>query len=148
MRQLVSSTEKAYLAGFLDGDGSIYVQAKPNKTYRYGFQVAPYVVLYQSKKGESSFKRLCSLIGLGYIRERKDGILEYIIGREKNIELFLKIIAPYVLLKKGQVKLTLEIIRRKSLVKNRKDFISLMKLIDRFRELNYSKKRLTRILTP
>jgi hypothetical protein len=148
MKQLVSSTKRAYLAGFLDGDGSVYVQAKPNKTYRYGFQIAPYVVLYQSKKVRNNFKQLCSLIGLGYIRERKDGILEYIIGREKNIELFLKIVAPYVLLKRSQIKLILEIIKKKSSIKSRKDFKSLMRLIDRFRELNYSKKRIARILTP
>ena len=145
---MISSTKRAYLAGFLDGDGSIYVQAKPNKTYHYGFQIASYVVLYQSKKGAENFKKLCSLIGLGYIRERNDGILEYIIGKEKSIKAFLNIVAPYVLLKKRQVKLILEIIERKALVKNRKDFVCLMKLVDRFRELNYSKKRITRILTP
>ena len=40
----------AYLAGFLDGDGSIYVRAKPNLSYKYGFQIAPYIVFFQSKK--------------------------------------------------------------------------------------------------
>jgi hypothetical protein len=34
-----SSEHKAYLAGFLDGDGSIYARLKPNNTYRFGFQV-------------------------------------------------------------------------------------------------------------
>ncbi len=44
MSKKISSTQKAYLAGFLDGDGSIYVRIKPNNTYKYGFQVAPYIV--------------------------------------------------------------------------------------------------------
>jgi len=44
----LSSNQKAYLAGFLDGDGSIYVRAKPNQTYRFGYQIAPYIVFYQS----------------------------------------------------------------------------------------------------
>lgn len=46
----LSSQQKAYIAGFLDGDGSIYVQLKPNPTYRYRFQVSPAIVFYQSEK--------------------------------------------------------------------------------------------------
>ena len=46
----------AYLAGFLDGDGSIYVRAKKNDSYKYGFQIAPYIIFFQSKKEESNFE--------------------------------------------------------------------------------------------
>ena len=71
---MLTQTQKAYLAGFLDGDGSIYVRLKPNPTYKYGFQVAPYIVLFQSHKEKENFEKICSLIGLGYLRIRKDGI--------------------------------------------------------------------------
>ena len=56
MKKLISQTKRAYLAGFLDGDGSIYVQLKPNKTYRFGFQDAPYIVLFQSQKDQKNFE--------------------------------------------------------------------------------------------
>ena len=144
----LSSTQKAYLAGFLDGDGSIYVRLKPNSTYRYGFQVAPYIILFQSQKERSKFEKVCSLVGLGYIRERKDGILEYTIGRKEAIETFLKMVKPYVILKKEQCALMLEILDMKTEVKNKDDFRALMNKIDRFRELNYSKKRKRHTLTP
>ena len=65
-----TQNQRAYLAGFLDGDGSIYVRLKPNPTYRYGFQVAPYIVLFQSQKDRKNFERVCSLINLGYLRVR------------------------------------------------------------------------------
>ena len=146
MRKL-SSTQKAYLAGFLDGDGSIYVRLKPNPTYKFGFQVAPYIVFFQSAKGEANFQNLCSLLDLGYLRRRKDGILEYTIGRNDAIAEFLALVKPYVILKKKQVDLMLQIMRAKSAVKDKKDFKVLMKLIDSFRELNYSKKRKIRTLT-
>lgn len=148
MSQKISSTQKAYLAGFLDGDGSIYVQLKPNSSYRYKFQVAPYIVLYQSLKDKSNFLRICSLIGLGYMRERSDGILEYIIGKTDNIKRFLALVFPYLILKKEQASLMNKILEAKEKVKDRKDFTKLMKLIDRFRNLNYSKKRKNRIVTP
>ncbi len=145
--QKLSSTQKAYLAGFLDGDGSIYVRLKPNPTYKFGFQVAPYIIFFQSAKGEANFQNLCSLLNLGYMRKRKDGILEYTIGRNDAIAKFLSMVEPYVILKKKQVDLMLEIMQAKSLVKDEKSFGMLMKLIDSFRELNYSKKRLVRTLT-
>jgi len=139
--QSLSSTQKAYLAGFLDGDGSIYVRLKPNDTYRYGFQVAPYIILFQSKKERHKFETICSLIGLGYIRERKDAILEYTIAREGAIRAFLAMVQPYLILKNEQAALMIEILDMKAKIKDSKDFRALMKMIDRFRELNYSKKR-------
>ncbi|MEK7579900.1 MAG: LAGLIDADG family homing endonuclease [Patescibacteria group bacterium] len=148
MRIIPSAKIRAYLAGFLDGDGSIYVQLKANSSYRYGYQVAPYVVFFQSSKERQVFENLCSLIGYGYIRERKDGILEYIIGKRSDIKEFLSWIKPFLILKKRQADLMLKILDFRESIKSEKDFKVLMKLIDNFRELNYSKKRKIRTLTP
>ncbi len=143
-----SSTISAYLAGFLDGDGSIYVRIKPNPTYRYGFQIAPYIVLFQSNQDRKNFERICSLIGLGILRERKDGILEYSINRAENLKLFLESVRPFLILKRKQAELMLKILAKKEKVKNHKDFEKLAQLVDTYRELNYSKKRKIRTLTP
>ena len=148
MDQLISSTQRAYLAGFLDGDGSIYAQLKPNKSYRYGFQIVSYIVLFQSQKEKDNFAKICAMIQLGYLRIRKDGILEYIIGTQQGINNFIKLVEPYVIMKKSQVALLKKIIAEKNKIKNQKDFNALAKLIDTFRELNYSKKRKVRTLTP
>ena len=145
---MINRIQTAYIAGFLDGDGSIYVQAKPNSTYKYGFQVAPYIVLFQSQKDQDNFEKVCSLVGLGYLRVRKDGILEYIISRNEAVLNFLKKVKPFVILKRKQVDLMLEILDKKGRVKNMNDFQALINLIDRFRELNYSKKRKKRTITP
>ena len=148
MLKSISSTKKSYLAGFLDADGSIYVQAKPNKTYRFGFQIAPYIVFYQSQKDAESFSHVCSLIQVGHKRLRKDGIVEYIISKQEEIISFIKLVEPYVIMKKSQVVLLKRIIALKQKVKTRKDFEQLINTIDQFRELNYSKKRKKRTLTP
>lgn len=144
----LSSAQKAYIAGFLDGDGSIYVRLKPNAEYRYGFQVAPYIVLFQSKKELKKFKQVCSFVNLGYFRERNDGMVEYTIAREGAIRAFLDIVQPYLIMKKDQAMLMLEVLDKKANVKNQGDFHVLMKTVDRFRELNYSKKRKLYTLTP
>ena len=148
MSKQISLTKRAYLAGFLDGDGSIYVRLKPNVTYRYGYQVAPYIILFQSIKDKTNFLRVCSMLDCGYLRERNDGILEYTINRKDSIISFLKLVKPYVILKREQVKLMLQILKKKERVKRKEDFIELMELIDKFRDLNYSKKRIRHKLTP
>jgi hypothetical protein len=148
MRRKFSSTISAYLAGFLDGDGSIYVRLKPNSTYRYGFQIAPYIVLFQSNQDRKNFEKVCSLLDFGILRERKDGILEYSINRTENLKLFLKSVKPFLILKRKQAELMLKILAKKEKVKNLNDFKKLAQLVDAFRDLNYSKKRKKRILTP
>ncbi len=145
---ILSSIKKSYIAGFLDGDGSIYVRLKPNASYRYGYQISPSVVLFQSSKDRETFGELCSLIGLGYIRERKDGILEYTINKVDAIKKFMKMVKPFVILKRKQVALMEKILEEKLLVQDQKSFNKLALLIDQFRVLNYSKKRKVHILTP
>ena len=144
----LTQPQLAYLAGFIDGDGSIYVRLKPNDSYRYGFQVAPYIILFQSLKEEVNFKKICNLLNCGYLRKRKDGILEYTIGRQEEILSLIKLIKPYLILKQKQANLIELILNKKATVKNKKDFSELMKLVNKFAKLNYSKKRIMHKLTP
>ncbi len=144
---LQSQTFLAYIAGFLDGDGSIYVRAKPNPAYRYGFQIAPYVAFFQSSQ-ETAFPKLMNQIGFGKMRIRKDGMYEFTIGKHEELEIFLKVALPYLQLKKSQASLMLEILAFKKQVTTAKDFQKLLEMIEQFRTLNYSKKRIKRTLTP
>ncbi|MFH1720252.1 MAG: LAGLIDADG family homing endonuclease [Patescibacteria group bacterium] len=131
----------AYIAGFLDGDGSIYVRLKPNSTYRFKFQIAPYVVFYQSSKQKEFLYDLKNLLKFGYVRERNDGVSEYIVGDMCSIKLLLLNVLPYLRLKKEQAELMLRILSVKENVKSAKGFLLLAEMIDQFRTMNYSKKR-------
>jgi hypothetical protein len=141
---LNSTQFKAYIAGFLDADGSIYVRAKPNTSYKYGYQIAPYVAFFQSASSEG-FPALVQKIGYGTLRLRKDGIYEFTISKQDEITDFLNKVSPYLQLKKVQAALLLEILASKKQVQNNGDFIKLLNRIDTFRDLNYSKKRKRRV---
>jgi intein-encoded DNA endonuclease-like protein len=138
----LSVAQRAYIAGFLDGDGSIYVRLKPNKTYRYLYQVAPNVVFFQSKKERRGLEYMQRITGVGYLRDRNDGVVEYTIGDVASIASLLKAIYPYLYLKKRQADLILRILGKKQLVKTAAQFIELASLIDKFQQLNYSKRRM------
>ena len=82
------------------------------------------------------------------MRKRKDGILEYTIGRQEEILALIEKIKPHLILKNRQANLIEKILKNKVLVKNKADFIKLMNLVNKFAELNYSKKRIKHKLTP
>ena len=137
----ISENQKAYIAGFLDGDGSIHVRLKPNSTYKFKFQISPSVVFYQSRKEKQFLIWLKNLINRGYIRERNDGIVEYILGDIESIEILLKELLPYLRLKEKQAKLMLKVISFKKNTETADDFLKLAQEIDKFQYLNYSRKR-------
>ena len=66
----------------------------------------------------------------------------------ENLKLFLASVKPFLILKKEQAELMLKILAKKEKIENHEDFKELARLVDTFRELNYSKKRKIRTLTP
>lgn len=132
---------KAYLAGFLDGDGCIMYQLVRRNDYRYGFQIRASIVFYQKTQNSRYFKEIKKSLKLGYIRDRKDEMTEYtIVGLESVMEV-LESLRPYVVLKKKHISLAKRINALLEGKFNLKRFIKASELVDRFQILNYSKKR-------
>ncbi len=63
---------KAYLAGMLDGDGSIMLQLKPRKGMKYLFRVKCAVIFYQDSKLHDELERFRNIIKAGYVYRRND----------------------------------------------------------------------------
>ncbi len=131
----------SYIAGFLDADGSVYVQLKKNSTYKYKFQIAPSVVFYQKKTDGIGLPEIYKKLALGYLRNRNDGMVELVINDRDSIRRLLNKTMPYLLLKRKQARLMIKILDKMDQIITVKDFIVLAGYVDRFRELNYSKKR-------
>ena len=139
----LSITKRAYIAGFLDGDGSVYVRIKPNNTYRFRYQVAPSIVFFQSEKMKEKFQEFQQLLGLGTMRRRKDGMLELTVSRIAELETLIEIVKPFVFLKKRQIELLEEIMNAKEHVEKKEDFQAIVKMAETLSKLNYSKRRKT-----
>ena len=137
----MDSTILAYIAGFLDGDGSIFFQIIPRKDYKQKFQIRTSIGFYQKKEYAEILDWLKNYFGVGYIRHRKTGISDYTIVESKEVKRILLLLQPYVRLKKKQVELGLEILSKLENKKSEEDFLEICKLVDKFKELNYSKKR-------
>lgn len=133
--------KKSYIAGFLDGDGSIFVQIIRAKDCKYGFRIRVSIGFYQKTEKHWFMLKLKKLLKYGYIRARKDNVSEYVItgtGAVKQVLLELK---DFLELKKKQANLTLKIIEKKQKISSASEFIEVCKLVDQVAELNYSKSR-------
>jgi len=137
----MDSTTLAYIAGFLDGDGSIFFQIIPRPDYKQKFQIRTSIAFYQKKQYIEILEWLKNLFGVGYIRQRNTEIADYTVVESKEVKKILQLLQPYVRLKKNQVKLGLDILEKLETKKSDKDFLEICKLVDKFGELNYSKKR-------
>ena len=139
--RFMGSTTLAYIAGFLDGDGSIFFQIVPRSDYKQKFQIRASIAFYQDTTNVKILEWLKEQFGAGYIRHRKTGISDYTIVEPREVERILKLLKPYVKLKKKHVELGLEIINKLKSKKSDKDFLEICKLVDKFKDINYSKKR-------
>ena len=134
---------KAYIAGFLDGDGSIMFQLIERKDYIYGYQIRASVCFYQDSNHKEGLKWLREKIGYGYIRDRNDGVSDYTIVGYDKVEEVLKMVKPYVVFKAVHVERALELLGaiRENLKPTPEQLMKLAKLVDSYAILNYSKKK-------
>jgi len=139
--RLIDSTTLAYIAGFLDGDGSIFFQIVSRPDYKLKFQIRSSIAFYQDTKQVKILEWLKEMFEVGYIRHRKTGISDYTIVEPKEVKKILELLKPYVKLKNKQIKLGLKILEKLKGKKSKEDFLEICKLVDEFKELNYSKKR-------
>ena len=132
----------AYLAGFLDGDGSIHIQLIRQSEYRYGFYLRVSVSFHQHRTGRNGLEWIKSQLKAGYLRDRAGDMSDYVITSRPVIRELLKAIAPYVVFKKRQVERALEILDAIEQIDSKESFLVAARKADSFSALNRSKKRI------
>jgi intein-encoded DNA endonuclease-like protein len=106
----MSNEEKAYIAGFLDGDGSIMAQLVKRKDYKLRYQIRVSVVFYQKNTHQEFLLWLKEQLGYGYVRMRNDGMSEYTIVGFREVQSVLTLLYPFLHLKKALAKDVMDLI--------------------------------------
>lgn len=132
-----------YLAGFVDGDGSILAQIKPNTDYKFKHQLSITFQVTQKKKRRWFLDQLVKDIGVGYVRDRKGkDVSDYILNEIKPLHNLLTMLQPYLKLKQKQANLCLKIIEQLPSAKESQDkFREVCLLVDQVAALNDSRNR-------
>lgn len=100
----------AYIAGFLDGDGSVMVQVKNRRKNPRGWRIMFTICFYQDSRHEKPLAWIRRTLGIGYISRRKDGITELRINGYDTTRKILNSLEPYLRFKKQQVSILLKIL--------------------------------------
>ena len=140
-RKTTTSTDLSYLAGFLDGDGSIHFQLVRQKEYRFGFYIRSTMSLSQSTSDRHGLEYLQDMIGGGYLRDRGTGMSDLVVTSRPLLTEILSGIEPYVIFKKRQVREGLKLLSRIRRNMDPQEFLEVAKAVDVFSSLNHSKTK-------
>ena len=91
-----------YIAGFLDGDGSLMLQIKKRKDGNLGIRFMATICFYQDSRHDKTLYWIQEVFGIGYISKRNDGMTELRINGYKQIRDILKSLSPHIRFKKLQ----------------------------------------------
>jgi LAGLIDADG endonuclease len=102
-----SKTDLAYIAGFLDGDGSLMLQLKRRKDTKLGWRFMCTICLYQDTRHEEPLMWIRQVLGIGYISRRNDGMTELRINGFRQMHEILSDLSPYLRFKQRQAVILL-----------------------------------------
>ncbi len=98
-----SNIHLAYIAGFLDGDGSLMLQIKKRKDgNKSKFRFMPTICFYQDTRHEKNLYWIRDVLKIGYLSKRNDGMTELRINGYKQVRDILQSLSPHIKFKKIQ----------------------------------------------
>ena len=140
-----SKIKLAYIAGFLDGDGSLMLQLKKRSDSKRAIRFMTTICFYQDTRHEKTLYWIQEVLGIGYISNRNDGMTELRINGYKQIGNILKSLIPHIRFKKLQAHaliLACEILSNTKFSKlTKKQLIKLIDLILVIQSENYVTKK-------
>ncbi len=131
----------AYIAGFLDGDGSLMMQIKKrsdNGKSRFMLTIC----FYQDSRHDKPLTWIKKIFKIGYLSKRNDNMTELRINGYKQVERILEMLLPFIKFKKIQAKTILKstkILQKKKL--NLSDYKKLVEYMLIIQSENYATKK-------
>ncbi len=139
-----SKINLAYIAGFLDGDGSLMLQIKKRKDGKLKRRFMCTICFYQDSRHEKPLYWIRNIIGIGYLSRRNDGMSELRINGFKRVRDIIKNLFPFIRFKKEQAKSILkaaDLLIRKSGNLSKNDLLKIINCIITIQNSNYATKR-------
>jgi len=103
-----SNLNRAYIAGFLDGDGSLMFQVKLRTDSKRGVRFMATICFYQDTRHETPLLWIKKTLKIGYISRRNDGITELRVNGYKRVKVLLIELKPFIRFKAKQVKILIK----------------------------------------
>lgn len=133
--------ELAYIAGFLDGDGSVMLQLKPRKLVSFGFRVRTIICFYQDQRYKKEISWIQKKLRVGYISKRDDNMIELRLEGHKRVKSILTKLYPYIVFKRKQCDFILKAIKIMEKDFTPKKLLEVCKISDKISSINYATTR-------
>ena len=150
-------TDSAYIAGFLDGDGSLMLQVKSRSDTKRGVRFMATICFYQDTRHEKPLYWIRERLGIGYISRRNDGMTELRINGFDQVRNILIALKPFIRFKAKQAQAVVEacdLLSKKFIRElSKRELQRLVKLVFVIRSENYksrsilTKEELNRVLS-
>ena len=112
-----SNNDIAYIAGFLDGDGSLMLQLKKRSDSKRQWRFMCTICFYQDSRHKTPLSWIRNVLGIGYLSDRNDGMSELRINGFLQVREIMRQLVPYIRFKKVQAQALLkaaELLSRKT----------------------------------
>ena len=144
-----SNIDLAYIAGFLDGDGSLMLQIKKRADGKSKIRFMATICFYQDTRHQKDLLWIQKVLSKGFLSKRNDGMSELRINGYATVGEILKKLIPNIRFKKIQAKALFEsctiLSKTKFNMLDRKQLTKLVDLILVIQNENYvTKKKRTR----
>ena len=140
-----SNINLAYIAGFLDGDGSLMLQIKKRKDGVAKKRFMCTICFYQDSRHEKPLYWIRESLGIGYVSRRNDGISELRINGYEQIRSIMQKLLPFLKFKKIQAmalyKATTLLSGRSLDRLKRNELLQLVDCILKIQDENYVKRK-------
>ena len=129
--KILSQAERAYIAGLIDGDGAIMACIERHQEKRFGFRIRLIVKVTYSRKNDAD--DLCALMKMGSVRGNRR-TYDWILKNQQEIVKLLKMLIPFLRVKKRQGVIALKI--AEETIESKKDLQRVARLADTLSAFN------------
>ena len=106
----LNQIELSYIAGFLDGDGTVMSLVERHSEKRFRIRIRILIEFTQHNDNIRVLKYLRSKIGSGNINRSLRDVWKYSIKDQRSIKELIPLLCPYSVIKKRQMKIALQIL--------------------------------------
>ncbi len=103
-RSKIKKEDLAYIAGFLDGDGSLMLQIKKRSDSKKGWRFMATICFYQDSRHDAPLHWMRKKLKIGYVSLRNDGMTELRVNGFNQVKEIVALLIPYLRFKKKQAK--------------------------------------------
>ena len=137
----MQASEASYVAGFLDGDGSIHFQLVRQKEYKFGYYIRASISFSQSTSARSGLEYIQGLIGGGYLRDRGTGMSDLVVTSRPLLKEILEEVKPFCVFKREHVERALRLLPKIRPRMEALEFLNVAREVIAYATLNYSKTK-------